>query len=124
VNHNEWVEEFFSVVDSKKPEKIATYTTDDVRLQLANIQPSVGVEALKAAFQGTADRFKSITHRIQGVWVGRWESGDVVSVEAIVTYELTRGNVVSLPCTSTLRLKGGKIADYRIFMDPTPAFVD
>jgi hypothetical protein len=98
--------------------------TDDVRLQMANMEPTVGVNLLIAAFQAAADRFRSINHRIQGVWAGRWEAGDVVSVEAMVTYELPNGTVVVLPCTSTLRLKGEKIADYRIFIEPSPAFVD
>ncbi len=124
MNHKQWAKEFFAVVDSRQPEKIATYMTDDVRLQMANMEPSVGVDALKAAFQAAANRFKSINHKIQGVWAGQWESGDVVSVEAIVSYELPSGKVVELPCTSTLRLKGEKIADYRIFIDPSPAFGD
>ena len=124
MNRNEWAREFFSVVDSRKPEKIATYMTDNVRLQMANMDPSIGVEALTAAFQGAADRFKSISHNIQGIWTGQWELGDVVSVEAIVTYELPGGRTVSIPCTSTLRMKGDKIADYRIFIEPSPAFTD
>jgi ketosteroid isomerase-like protein len=124
MSRNEWAKEFFAVVDSRKPEKIAAYMTDDVRLQFANMEPSVGVAALKAAFQGAADRFKSINHNIQGIWNGQWESGDVISVEAIVTYELPNGKIVKIPCTSTLRLKDEKIADYRIFIDPSPAFAD
>jgi hypothetical protein len=60
----QWAKEFFAVVDSRQPAKIAEYMTDDVRLQ------------------------------------------------------------VELPCTSTLRLKGDKVADYRIFIEPSPAFVD
>jgi ketosteroid isomerase-like protein len=124
MNRNEWAKEFFAVVDSRKPEKIVTYMTEDVRLQMANMHPTKGVEALKAAFQGAADRFKSINHKIQGVWTGQWELGDVVSVEAIVTYELPSGKIVAIPCTSTLRLKGKKIADYRIFIEPSPAFAD
>jgi hypothetical protein len=48
----------------------------------------------------------------------------VVSVEAIVKYGLTSGTVVELPCTSPLRLQGEKIADYRIFIEPSPAFAD
>jgi hypothetical protein len=98
--------------------------TDDVRLQLANMEPSVGVAALKAAFQGAADRFTSINHDIQGIWNGQRESGDVISVEVIVTYELPNGTFVKIPCTSTLRLKGERITDYRIFFDPSPAFAD
>ena len=122
MNRNEWAKEFFAAVDSRKPEKISAYMTDDVRLQMANMEPTVGVAALKAVFQKAADRFKSINHNIQGIWNGEWESGEVVSVEAIVTYELPNGKIVNIPCTSTLRLKDEKIADYRIFIDPSPAF--
>jgi len=122
--HKQWAKEFFAVVDSRQPAKIAEYMTDDVRLQMANMEPSVGVDFLKAAFQAAADRFSSIEHKIEGVWTGQWESGDVVSVEAVVRYELPGGKVVELPCTSTLRLKGDKIADYRIFTEPSPAFAN
>jgi ketosteroid isomerase-like protein len=124
VNREQWVKEFFAVVDSRQPEKIAAYMTSNVRLQMANMEPSVGVEPLKAAFQAAADRFRPISHEIQGIWGGMWEQGDVVRVEAVVRYELRSGTVVELPCTSPLRLRGDKIADYRIFIEPSPAFAD
>jgi hypothetical protein len=38
MNRNEWAKEFFAAVDSRKPEKIAAYMTDDVRLQFANMR--------------------------------------------------------------------------------------
>ena len=124
MNRAQWAKELFAVVDSRQPEKIAAYMTTNVRLQMANMEPSIGVEPLKAAFQAAADRFRSITHQIQGIWGGKWERGDVVSVEAMVRYELPSGRVIELPCTSTLRLQGKKIADYRIFIEPSPAFAD
>lgn len=79
---------------------------------------------MRAAFASAAARFESITHIIQGVWSGAWEQGDVVSVEARVKYRLADGREIELPCTSTLRLRGELVADYRIFMDPAPAFAD
>lgn len=120
----DWAVQFFAVVDSRQPEKIAAYMTTDVRPQMANMTPSIGVGALEQAFRGAAERFKSITHKIEGIWTGQWEFGRVVSVEAIVRYELPSGKVVELPCTSTLRLKAEKVADYRIFIEPSPAFTD
>jgi ketosteroid isomerase-like protein len=124
MDREEWARGFFGVVDSRKPTEIAAFMTQDVRLQMANMPASTGVEALKAAFAAAATRFASITHVVQGVWGGTWEGGDVVSVEAIVRYGLADGRVVELPCTSTLRLRGDRIADYRIFIDPGPAFAD
>jgi len=124
MNLENWAVQFFAVVDSRQPEKIAAYMTTDVRLQMANMPPSIGVDALTQAFRAAAERFKSIAHKIEGIWTGKWEFGQVVSVEATVRYELPHGKIVELPCTSTLRLKGEKVADYRIFIEPTPAFTD
>jgi hypothetical protein len=124
MDYKEWATEFFKVVDSRQPEKIAEYMTDKVRLQMANMEPTIGVDSLKQAFQTATDRFLSINHRIEGIWTGNWEFGDVISVEAVVRYELRDGKIVELPCTSTLRLIAQKVSDYRIFMDPSPAFMD
>jgi hypothetical protein len=55
VNRAQWAKEFSAVVDSRQPEKIAAYMTTNVRLQMANMEPSIGVEPLKAAFQAAAD---------------------------------------------------------------------
>jgi len=124
VNREQWARDFFAVVDSGQTEKIAAYKTGNLRLQTANMEPSVGVEPLKAALQAAADRFRSISHEIQGIRAGQWEQGDAVSLEAIVRYERSSGRVVELPCTSTPLLQGEKVADYRIFIVPSPAFAD
>lgn len=58
---------------------------------------AVGVESLKAAFKASENRFSSIEHLIEGVWTGKWDLGDVVSVEAKVRYELPNKKEPSLP---------------------------
>lgn len=122
MNKEKWATEFFRAVDSSQPDKIAQFVTDDVRLQMANREVGRGVDEFKSAFEGAANRFVSIVHKIEGVWSGVWEQGEVVSVEALVQYELPNKKVIELPCTTTLRLRGDKIADYRIFIEPSPAF--
>ena len=57
------------------------------------------------------------------VWSGRWEGAAVKSIEAVVTYTRKDGTVTRpLPVTSTLRMRGDLIKDYRIFMDVSPLF--
>src|SRR5207249_11722561 len=47
----------------------------------------------------------------------------VQSIEAVVTYTRKDGTVTRpLPVTSTLRMRGDLIKDYRIFMDVSPLF--
>ena len=114
---------FLASVDAQNAEGLRPYIADDIRLQMANMEATSGADALIAAFKATEDRFSSITHVIQGIWTGQWEKGDVVSVEAIARYGFADGRTVELPVTSTLRLAAdGRVADYRIFMDPGPAF--
>ncbi|KAM3105209.1 nuclear transport factor 2 family protein [Phormidesmis sp. 146-20] len=119
-----WAKQFFAAVDSRQPDLIVAFMQPDIRLQMGNASALVGIPRVHAAFLQAAQRFIAIQHSIQGIWRGSWEKGSVVSVEAIVTYTFPDGRIVKLPCTSTLRLQDEKIADYRIFIDPTPAFAD
>jgi hypothetical protein len=64
-----------------------------------------------------------LSHEITGVWSGSWEGGEVKSVEAAVTYTRQDGTRTQpLPATSTLRMEGERIKDYRIFIDVAPLF--
>jgi len=64
-----------------------------------------------------------LTHEVTGVWSGRWEGAAVKSIGAVVTYTRKDGTVTRpLPVTSTLRMRGDLIKDYRIFMDVSPLF--
>jgi hypothetical protein len=57
------------------------------------------------------------------MWSGRWEMGDVHIVESEVTYTRKDGTQTQpLPATSTLRMNGDRIRDYRVFMDISPLF--
>ena len=114
---------FFTDVDAQNAEGLRRYVTENIRLQMANMEPTVGVDAMMNAFKAADERFDSISHDIQGIWTGQWENGSVVSVEAIARYGFADGRQIELPVTSTLRLTAdGKVTDYRIFMDPGPAF--
>lgn len=124
MDHATWAKQFFATVDSRQPNAIVSFMQADARLQMGNAPALVGIPAIHDSFAQAAQRFSAIQHDLQGVWQGVWDKGEVVSVEAIVTYTFPNGKTVTLPCTSTLRLQDGKIADYRIFIDPSPAFAD
>jgi hypothetical protein len=66
---------------------------------------------------------KGLRHEVVGVWEGEWERGDVYSVETEVTYTRKDDAVVSnLPATSTMRMYGDRIQDWRIFADISPVY--
>lgn len=121
-NLDQWAVEFFAAVDSRDGDRVCNYVTEDVRFQMANLPVSHGVDALRASFAAGAQQTSSMAHTIQGVWSGTWERGQVISVEALVRYGLSNGALVEAGATSTLRLVDDKVADYRIFMDPSAVF--
>jgi hypothetical protein len=118
-----WASAFFALVDTLDSDAIATRFDPGIVLRFGNREPLVGRDAVRASFIETGRNLRSVSHRILGVWTGRDAGREVISVEADVTYRLGDGRVVSVPATSTLRLgEGGRIVDYRIFIDTTPVF--
>ncbi|WED23021.1 nuclear transport factor 2 family protein [Vibrio sp. JC009] len=126
MNHRELEDfacSFFAAVDVQCAEGLRPFLTDDVLLRMANMPATIGIEPLIEAFKASEAHFTSVEHIIQGIWTGLWEEGPVVSIEAVVRYGFADGRKIELPANSTLRLtQENKIADYRIFMDPGPAF--
>lgn len=118
-----YAEQFMNYVDSRDWQSLTELLSEDVRLQMANWQAIEGRNNLLETFSRSVAQFSSVTHKIQGVWSGVWTKGQVISVEAIACYELSSGQIIRLPVTSTLRINlDNKVVDYRIFMDPAPAF--
>jgi ketosteroid isomerase-like protein len=119
-----WVAQLFTTVDAMQPEAAAAYFTDDADFRFGNAPPAHGREAIRQALTGFFGMIGGLHHHVTGIWRGQWEQGQVLAVEAEVTYTRSDGSQTPpLPVTSTLRSVDGRIQDYRIFMDPSPLFV-
>ena len=118
-----WVIDLYRAVDSMDAGTLAKVFTDDGTFRFGNSEPAVGRQQIEQNAAGFFSMLEGLSHEITGVWSGRWGSGEVTSVEAEVTYTRHDGTRTQpLPCTSTLRLEGDQIKDYRIFMDVAPLF--
>lgn len=114
--------DFFALVDTRDAQAIAAKFTPDISLRFGNRPQVQGRDAARASFAQTASALRAVKHELTGVTNGEDEQGPVVSAEANVTYTLADGREVTVPATSTLRLKDGLVRDYRIFIDTTPVF--
>jgi ketosteroid isomerase-like protein len=121
-DHLIWARTFFTTIDSGDVARIAERFTPDVKLRVGNAEAITGRDSVRASFEHTVASFRSVHHEVLGIWSGADGEHPVVSVEALVTYELKDSRRVSVPCTSTLRLEDDLVADYRIFIDVSPAF--
>jgi hypothetical protein len=97
--------------------------SEDGSFRFGNNEPAVGRQQIEQSLSGFFSMIGDMSHEITGVWSGSWEGGDVKIVEAEVTYTRKDGTRTQpLPVTSTIRLAGDQMKDYRIFMDVTPLF--
>jgi SnoaL-like domain len=113
----------FETIDAMDAEGFAAAFTPEGSFRFGNAGPVTGREAVRDAVAGFFASLGGLSHRVTGVWTGTWEHGPVRSVEAEVTYTRKDGSVTPpIPATSTLRMRGDLIQDYRIFADLAPLF--
>jgi ketosteroid isomerase-like protein len=118
-----WVLDYFRAIDSKDLPTVATAFAEDGTFRFGNSEPAVGRQQVEQAIRGFNTTIGGLRHDITGVWSGAWEGGEVKIVEARVTYTRKDGTRTEpLPVVSTLRMRGDRIQDYRIFMDIAPLF--
>lgn len=116
------VRQIFATVDEMKAEEYLDYFTEDGSFRYANAEPVVGRAAIRESLDGFWSMIKGLRHDIIGIWRGEWEGGDVYSVEAVTVYTRLDGSEVGIPVTSTLRMEGDRVKDWRIFQDLAPLF--
>jgi ketosteroid isomerase-like protein len=108
----------FAAFDARDVAALAELMTDDVRLQLGNSDVVNGkadfVDALGAFFASVA----GFRHTVTNVWSER----DAIIAELRVHYTRLDGTELTLPCCNVFRLRGGAVADYRVYMDITPVY--
>jgi quercetin dioxygenase-like cupin family protein len=120
-----WIVEFFRTIDSMDAARLAEAFTEDGTFRFGNSDPAVGRQQVAQSLSGFFSMLGGLSHELTGMWSGRWESGEVKSVEAEVTYTRKGGTrTPPLPVTSTIRMQGDRIKDYRVFMDVSPLFTD
>jgi hypothetical protein len=113
----------FETIDEMKADEYASYFAEDASFRFGNAEPIVGRQTIRDAMVVFFSTIKGLRHEVVGVWEGEWERGDVYSVETEVTYTRKDDAVVSnLPATSTMRMYGDRIQDWRIFADISPVY--
>lgn len=117
-----WVLRLFAAGDAKDIDAIVQFYSLDTSFRFGNAKPIHGRQAVRDLLSSRPDA-ATVEHELLGIWTGKDGDYDVVSAEAYVTYTVPGRGRITCPCTSTMRRgKDGLIADYRVFIDTTPAF--
>ena len=115
--------DLFDAVDALDATAFAERFTEDGTFRFGNAPAVVGRQRIEESVAGFFSTISGLKHEIVGVWSGAWEGGAVTSVETTVTYLRKDATVTdAIPATSTPRMRGNLIVDFRIFADVSPLF--
>ena len=118
-----YVADLFHAVDALNATAFAERFTEDGTFRFGNAPAVVGRRRIAESVAGFFSTIGGLKHDIVGVCSGAWEGGAVTSVETTVTYRRKDATVTdAIPVTSTLRMRGDLIADFRVFADISPVF--
>ena len=118
-----YVADLFHAVDALNAAAFAERFAEDGTFRFGNAPAAVGRRQIEESVAGFFSTIGGLKHEILGVWSGTWEGGAVTSVETTVTYRRKDATVTdAIPVTSTLRMRGDLIADFRVFADISPVF--
>ncbi|SDZ13412.1 Ketosteroid isomerase-related protein [Geodermatophilus africanus] len=90
--------------------------TDDCRFRMANSEVICGRDAIQA----WVARYLGSVAGMRHVILEEWAADDVAAVRVEVTYTMQNGTEFTLPAVTRTRVRDGKVAEYLIFMDPSP----
>jgi ketosteroid isomerase-like protein len=115
------VRELLAALDAGDIETVQGFLTEDVAFRFGSAEPTVGRAAIAATADTMAGVVASMSHELLTVWT-TGESDPAVLCEMAVTYVRHDDSKLTLPCVSVFRVRDGRVADYRIYMDVTPVF--
>ncbi len=120
---DQWVVDFFRAIDSMDVSTLTKAFAEDGTFRFGNSETAVGRQQVEQSLAAFFSMIEGLSHDITGAWSGDWEGGEVKIVEAEVTYTRKDGtSTQALPVTSTIRMDGDGIKNYRVFMDLAPLF--
>ena len=112
----EWITEYFAMVDTRDVDEFLTWYAEDATFRFANQPPARGKAAIRAVLEQFYGSITSMRHEKTGCWADA-DSGAFEAVAHFVTAEAAH---VDLPAVSTLRVRDGLVHDFRFVMDATP----
>jgi ketosteroid isomerase-like protein len=115
------IRELFATLDGGDTEATLRFMSEDVAFRFGSAEPSVGTAAMAANSAAMAGVVAAMSHEVLAMWT-TGEPDPAVICEMNVTYRRHDDSEITLPCVNVFRLREGRIADYRIYMDVNPVF--
>jgi ketosteroid isomerase-like protein len=118
-SHQQAITAVLAAIDAGEVGAATRHLCDDVTVVFGNFEPLVGAVAFAQLFGQFTSSLQAVLHEIHHVWPAANDL-DVLVASMTAHYTRTDGRRVSLPCCNVFRMRGGLIAEYRVYMDISP----
>ncbi len=108
-----WINELFAAIDRRDAEAFAAAFAEDGAFQFGNVSPVAGRDAVREMVAGFFASIAALRHELTDAW----DVPGAVVVVGRVTYTRHDGSQLSVPFADVLRLRGGKVTHYQIYID-------
>ncbi|WP_214104843.1 nuclear transport factor 2 family protein [Acrocarpospora catenulata] len=98
------------------PVRLLGFFDGETVFQMANNSPVTGRAAIERWMGEYLQGISGVSHEL----IETWERDDSIATLVEVTYTGESGGRVRLPAMTLMRFSGEYLAEYRIFMDPSP----
>jgi len=119
-SHQQTITAVLAAIDAGELAIATNYLRDDVTVLFGNFAPLTGAATFTRLFEQFTSSLQAVRHEIHHIWPAA-NDPDVLVAAMTAHYTRTDGEYVSLPCCNVFRMCGGLIADYRVYMDISPA---
>lgn len=115
-SHRDLVAALYSAVDNLDADAIGRLVTWDVRFRLGNFDELRGKPALIDANNAFFGTISAMHHTIDDIG----SEGQTVYCTGSVHYTRQDKSELTIPFATRLKMEGGQIADYRVYVDVSP----
>ena len=113
MNHHTFIPELYKAVDAQDVYRISECLAADATMVFANMPPVAGKMEIGKFLTGFFQSIESIQH----TEIEHWFTEDVCFVTGKVKYVRHDDHMLKVPFGVLLRLRGGLIAEWHIFVD-------
>jgi len=107
------IDTLFAAIDARDAQRFADHLSEDCRFRFGNAPAVAGKDAVQAYVAGFFDSIRGIEHHIEDCW----ETADAMVCHGTVNYTRHDETQLKVPFANVLKLDGGKVRDYLIFLD-------
>lgn len=103
-------------IDAMDADTFVSFLTEDAQFRYGSSPATVGKANIRDGVAMFFTQFKKLRHSLIGTWI----HPDVVFMQGDVTYTNLDGSETTVPFVNCLKMRGDKISEYLIYIDPSP----